>query len=301
MMIGIPGSGKSSEAEIIAREHDAIIHASDKLREEMFGNINHQKDNGKLFCELQARICRDLKAGKNVVYDATNINSRKRIAFLKTLKNIKCEKIGIIMATPYETCLQNNRDRERSIPEEIIKRMYMNFQTPYYYEGFDMIQTVLWEQGYESWLPYTVINTYKEYNQENKHHDLTLGDHLEASGNYIMERYIKHEPGYTPELFWAALLHDCGKPFTKTIKKYNGEEDGDAHYYNHMNVGAYDVFFWLASINVNALLVSWLVCNHMEPYFWKKGSGEEGRKRKLWGELLFQKIRKLHEADVAAH
>lgn len=75
-MIGIPGSGKSAEAELVAKEHNAIIHASDKLRKELFQDINHQKDNGILFAELHKRIIRDLKSGLNVVYDATNINSK---------------------------------------------------------------------------------------------------------------------------------------------------------------------------------------------------------------------------------
>lgn len=301
MLIGIPGSGKSQEAEFIAKEYDAVIHSSDKLREEIFGDINHQTNNGKLFAELHARIGRDLKAEKNVIYDATNINSKKRMAFLKTLRNVKCEKIGIIMATPYAQCLENNKNRERSIPEEVIKRMYMNFQTPYYYEGFDLIQIVLWDQEYKTYCPYEVIDEYKDFNQDNRHHKLTLGLHLEKASEYIMEKYINHEPGYTPDLYWAALLHDCGKPFTKTSKKYNGENDGDAHYYNHMNVGAYDTFFWLAAINVNSLLVSWLVCNHMEPYFWKKCEGMEKKQRKLWGQSLYRKVLCVHEADVAAH
>ena len=115
MMIGIPGSGKSHEAEIIAKEHNAIIHASDRLREELFRDVNHVGDNGFLFNELHKRIQRDLKAGKNVVYDATNINSKKRISFLRSLKDIPCEKIAILMITPYEQCLKNNAGRERSI------------------------------------------------------------------------------------------------------------------------------------------------------------------------------------------
>lgn len=301
MMIGIPGSGKSAEAEEIAKEHSAVIHASDKLREEIFGDINHQKDNGVLFNELHKRIYKDLVAGKNVIYDATNINSKKRMSFLRTLRNIKCEKIGIIMATPYKQCLKNNENRERSIPKEVIKKMYMNFQTPYYYEGFDVIQVVLWDQEYQPILPIDIFEKYKDFQQDNKHHTLTLGEHLEKACDYCLEKMDQYEYGYTQEVLWAATLHDCGKPFTKTFKRYNEEEDGDAHYYNHMNVGAYDTFFWLAAINVNSLLVSWLVCNHMEPYFWKKCEGMEEKQKKLWGQSLYRKVLCVHEADVEAH
>lgn len=143
MMVGIPGSGKSYESEVIAKEHDAVIHASDKIREEFSKNPNLKGDNNLVFNQLHFRIQRDLKVGKNVVYDATNINSKRRKAFLNSIKSIPCEKIAIIMATPYEQCIKNNAERESSIPERVIEKMYKNFQVPYYYEGFDVIQIVL--------------------------------------------------------------------------------------------------------------------------------------------------------------
>ena len=49
MMVGIPGSGKSYESEVIAKEHDAVIHASDKIREEFSKNPNLKGDNNLVF------------------------------------------------------------------------------------------------------------------------------------------------------------------------------------------------------------------------------------------------------------
>lgn len=296
MMIGIPDSGKSHEAEIIAKEHNAIIHASDRLREELFRDVNHVGDNGFLFNELHKRIQRDLKAGKNVVYDATNINSKKRISFLKSLKDISCEKIAILIMTPYEQCLKNNADRERSIPESVIEKMYKNFQVPYYYEGFDIIQVVLW-QGADYKEPEEIVTSYNNFNQENEHHTLTLGRHLYHAFHYIGQRFVRHERGYTLELLWASYLHDIGKPFCKEFK----EGDKNAHYYNHMNVGAYDSFFYTSSIECNTLLIAWLINWHMEPFFWKKDEKLKENRLKLWGKDLFEMIEKLHEADLYAH
>ena len=45
MMIGLVGSGKSEQAKKLAAKYDAEIFSSDALREEMFGDINHQTDN----------------------------------------------------------------------------------------------------------------------------------------------------------------------------------------------------------------------------------------------------------------
>lgn len=297
MMIGIPGSGKSHEAEIIAKEHNAIIHASDRLREELFRDVNHVGDNGFLFNELHKRIQRDLKAGKNVVYDATNINSKKRISFLKSLKDISCEKIAILIMTPYEQCLKNNADRERSIPESVIEKMYKNFQVPYYYEGFDIIQVVLCQNANFT-QSYEVIKKYIDFDQENEHHELTLGAHLWKAFNYMISKFLLSENNsYASELVWAALLHDIGKPFCKEFK----EGDKNAHYYNHMNVGAYDSFFYTSSIECNTLLIAWLINWHMEPFFWKKDEKLKENRLKLWEKDLFEMIEKLHEADLSAH
>lgn len=297
MMIGIPGSGKSHEAEIIAKEHNAIIHASDRLREELFRDVNHMGDNGFLFNELHKRIQRDLKAGKNVIYDATNINSKKRISFLKSLKDIPCEKIAILIMTPYQQCLKNNAERERSIPESVIEKMYTNFQVPYYYEGFDIVQIVLWQEA-NVYAPYIVVERYKNYNQDNEHHQLTLGQHLITSYNYMLSKSLCGENEDIPdELTLATLLHDIGKPFCKEFK----EGDKNAHYYNHMNVGAYDSFFYTSSIECNTLLIAWLINWHMEPFFWKKDEKLKENRLKLWGKDLFEMIEKLHEADLYAH
>ena len=297
MMIGIPGSGKSQEAEIIAKEHNAVIHASDRLREELFRDVNHMGDNGFLFNELHKRIQRDLKAGKNVIYDATNINSKKRISFLKSLKDIPCEKIAILIVTPYEQCLKNNAERERSIPESVIEKMYKNFQVPYYFEGFDIVHIVLWQEA-NVYAPYIVVERYKNYNQDNEHHQLTLGQHLITAFNYMLSKSLCGENKDIPdELTSATLLHDIGKPFCKEFK----EGDKNAHYYNHMNVGAYDSFFYTSSTECNTLLIAWLINWHMEPFFWKKDEKLKENRLKLWGKDLFEMIEKLHEADLYAH
>ena len=74
---------------------------------------------------------------------------------------------------------------------------------------------------------------------------------------------------YAPDsnLALAALLHDCGKPFPKEVRKTaDGMEV--AHYYQHNCIGAYDVlFFNYDGKTVKDILeISLMINLHMAPF-----------------------------------
>ena len=77
MLVGLPGSGKSTYAGKLKKE-GVIIHSSDRVREEL-GDVNDQSKNEEVFRILHKRIKDDLKSGKSVAYDATNLNRKRRI------------------------------------------------------------------------------------------------------------------------------------------------------------------------------------------------------------------------------
>lgn len=296
MMCGLVGSGKSYHAQKLAKEYNATIFSSDSLREELFGDANDQDHNQELFLELHRRIKDCLKNNKSAIYDATNISYKRRMSFLQDLKHIPCEKICILMATPYEECLHRNNNRDRKVPEHVIKRMYYGFDVPWYYEGWDVIE-VEYSQGSEGYFGYPMdwAESVNDYNQENPHHSLTLGQHCEKSRKWIDDNKGSNL------LRYAARIHDCGKPKTKTFVNSKGETTDIAHYYNHERVGSYDSLFCFGAIYKLklAVLIRW----HMQPYYWEKENNVklQEKYRKLWGETLYNEIMLLHEADKAAH
>lgn len=82
MMVGLPASGKSTYAKELAEEMKAVICSSDAIRKELYDDENSQNNNEEVFKLLHSRIKECLREGKNVIYDATNINSKRRRAFL---------------------------------------------------------------------------------------------------------------------------------------------------------------------------------------------------------------------------
>jgi predicted kinase len=296
MMVGLPASGKSTKAEELAEIYNANIHASDTIREELSGDINNQNINELVFKTLHNRIKEDLMNGKSCIYDATNISYKRRMAFLNELNKIPCEKYCFLMATPYEQCLKNNDNRDRKLPKEVIERMYRHFDVPWYYEGWDdiWVQYAPNSQGCYGY-PVHWIETVRNYNQNNTHHSLSLGEHCEKAWKYMCE----HNGNLTLRI--ASILHDCGKPFAKTFTNSKGEITEQAHYYNHERLSSYDSLFY--TMLCNSLEVAVLIRWHMQPYFWEKDNNEKSHNKykQLWGENLYKDIMLLHEADKQAH
>jgi len=296
MMVGLPGSGKSLRAKNLAVKENAIIHSSDTLRQELFGDENTQDNNEELFTELHRRIKQDLKGEQNVIYDATNISYKRRKVFLEELKKINCEKICYLVATPYEKCLDQNKSRKRQIPEYVIKKMYLSFYIPQYYEGWDKIN-IIWndeEYNFDIHELFNGANGLNKISQDNPNHTLTIGEHcLKCAG--ICEELVDDF-----ELNMAALYHDIGKRFTKQFKNSKGEDTDIAHYYQHHLVSAYDSMFYLRWLDDYTMLnvvkyIQW----HMQPFFIKTDKAKN-KLINLIGQTAYEKLLILHKADKLA-
>ena len=308
MLQGLPGSGKSMVAEelqkyLAERNWNIKIHSSDALRLELFGDMNYQDENGKLFDELHRHIKEDLSNGISVIYDATNLSKRRRIAFLNEIQNIKCYKHCLSIMCPYSECLSRNANRERKIPEEVIKRMYKNWMPPDYSEGFDEISFIYTCDEKLLDNEWSLEKLYKKmsgFQQENKHHSLTLGEHCQRAKEYIDQ----HWPG-NKALSLAASIHDCGKMYTKSKVNARGQEDGNCHYYQHNCVGAYDSVLYLHSDEFpcdEIVYISNLIYYHMRPYVeWVQSERVLKRDIMILGKEFIDDINRLHEADMFAH
>lgn len=300
MYVGLPASGKSTYARQLAKKINATIFSSDELREEMFGDVNDQEHNHELFIELHKRIKDCLRSGDNAIYDACNISSKRRRAFLQELNKINCVKKCIIMAKPYVWCILSDASRDRKVSPDVITRMYEHWNTPYWFEGWDDIEIVYSEECVKK-NPYKWMLDVSNYDQQNSHHTMSLGEHCYKTAKYLLDRRFKNESA----LIIAACMHDCGKLYTGKFENAKGEPTEERHYYKHENVGAYEALFFDCQ-KADPLDVSILVNLHMRPYNCEHQNEETELKlydkyRKLWGDDLFKCVKILHEADKAAH
>ena len=308
MLVGLPGSGKST---FIKRYKEYKVHSSDDIREELTGDVNRQDINNLVFKTLHNRVKEDLLNGQSVIYDATNLNRKRRKAFLQELTNIPCWKYCILIATPFEVCLERNSQRDRKVPYNVIERMYKNFDIPWYNEGWDNIWVEYTDskhkEVYDHWSKF-IFDTL-DFNQESKWHKETLGEHCRLCAEYVAKQVNELNCLNEKETLVAAALHDCGKPFCKAFKDSKGNPSEFAHYYNHENVGAYNSLFYKKDEGTDNLLVAALIRYHMVLHFfkdWKPKTIEKYEKEftshKWLNEMEFYKALKiLHEGDKNAH
>ena len=269
MMCGVSGSGKSTWAGVYAKIYYAEVFSSDAIRAELFGDENNQKHNSQVFDVLHERVRSTLIQGKDCVYDATNLNRKRRIAFLKSLEDIEnLEKTIIICAAPFSECVARDEGRARTVGKEVIYRQISQFEMPLYEEGWDtIVATTKNPMHFEA-----SINLYnlEEYLKGQTPHECAPY-HLETIEFHMLSAYKIAEESNSKMIQKAMRYHDIGKFSTR---RWN-EKKNRMTYYNHENWGAW---MWLASKEFDemaseskdqlneAFMIAMLISEHMKPF-----------------------------------
>lgn len=305
VMVGLSASGKSSHAKELEKENptNTIIISSDAIREEICGRVEDQSKNKEVFRIFHDRIRRNLEKKKDVIADATNITIKSRRAILSCVNGLDVHKECHIMSKQFARCLEDNKDREHSVPEDVLRKQLHRFQIPFYEEGWEHILIIPCNNQVHSCEKVTrsvLFSLMYQFDQKNPHHNKTLDEHcMEASDAFCNMLGIKSPLLRCIESFSSgATLHDIGKVFTQTI-----DEKGIAHYYGHAEVGSYLVLTKLIdpiNLKENRYILDccFLINYHMLPFGWN--SEKSIRKwRRIFGEDKFKILRNFHQCDIA--
>lgn len=304
MLVGLPASGKSTIAQKINEK--SVILSSDQLRVEIFNNINDIEHSGQVFEEMNKRTKEYLKQGTTVIYDATNISSKRRMNFLKQLNKIDCYKECYFIFRDIEKCIYRDSKRERLVGKEVITRMRNSLCIPQYYEGWDNITIDYDSNRTTSNTDMNFnINSYNDYikllnekyylnrcvdmPQDNPYHVFSLSRHMYKTYEYVINNNCSEEVKI------ASLFHDIGKAYCKEFK-----DDGYAHYYGHEFISAQLTMKYLleeTQLNINSILyITGLIQLHMRMF----NIEGYGKLRKCVGTDIFNNLMLLHNGDNKA-
>lgn len=141
MLIGIPGSGKTTHSVELSKKYNAKVISSDKVRQ-TFAGIE-EKD---VFPTVYRLCIEELKNGVNVILDATHITPKVRKRTFDSLDQygVPYDKIGIYFDTPVEVCvrrveIRNQDPNELFLPLDVIESYGKNIVMPTKEEGFEEI------------------------------------------------------------------------------------------------------------------------------------------------------------------
>lgn len=137
IMRGLAGSGKSTYAESVP---GAVVVSRDRLRLALFGSDNQDyyksadlKQREDFITKVEQNAIREgLRAGRHVISDNTNIETKYMKPFYKIAHAVGAEVEVKVIDVPLHTALERNRNRAamggRDVPEDVIRKQHDRFQ-----------------------------------------------------------------------------------------------------------------------------------------------------------------------------
>ena len=139
LAIGLPGSGKTTW---FGRRGVSPL-SSDMLRGILFDDVEEQRYQGLVFSTLRSMLRARLIAHMPWNYvDATNLSVHERRQWIKMAKSFGYEVHAVFFDVPLQVCLERNRQRDRSVSEEVMRKMAEKLKPPVFEEGFAKITVV---------------------------------------------------------------------------------------------------------------------------------------------------------------
>ena len=140
MLIGAAASGKTTAAQKIAANNNAVIISTDRIRAALYGAEHIQGDWQEIEAVLYDRIKNAIKQNKNIILDSTHFKKEYRAKIIKNFAKYS-EFSAYFFNYPFSVIYKRNKERARRVPFEVLAAMYKELKKapPLLSEGFKNI------------------------------------------------------------------------------------------------------------------------------------------------------------------
>lgn len=135
MLSGLPGSGK--DTWIAKHGSDLSVMSLDDLRTEM--GVSPTDNQGQVVQAARERCREYLRTGESFAFNATNLQRETRQRWIDLFSNYKARIRIVYVEPPFEVIVKQNRDRDSSIPENVIRRLATRYEPPTMWEAHDVV------------------------------------------------------------------------------------------------------------------------------------------------------------------
>lgn len=190
VLCGVAGCGKSTFAAKNFRPTEIV--SSDRCRAMVSDDEGNMAVSREAFDIFYMIIEKRMKSGRLVVADSTALSHEARKKLLQLARHFDYHTILIAFDVPIDVTLMRNRERERNVPEKVIKKQFDAFKKSLkhiYDEGFDDIVVLKDEEmdGFNAEISDLPLKPDKEMPKDrNKHGD---DERIYSKPLYLKLRY----------------------------------------------------------------------------------------------------------------
>lgn len=205
-MYGYPAAGKTTFCKKFIKKNPEVTYISaDEIRKEKYGSQDTYGNPVEMYGWILDKMKETLDAGKDFIYDGTNLYKEYRTDFLNALSEMDWNKFCLRINTTKNKCISNHAKRKRNIPQDKLNHYFDINEPPTMDEGWDEIDDVSYMYGHKR--IYIASPFFKEDNRKNA---LKATEILRQKGHEVylpLEHKIINAWDY-PNYLWGKMVFD---------------------------------------------------------------------------------------------